>query len=38
MLQFEAFTINGGERWLCAIDTSRWDLYLGFRRLIRRLP
>lgn len=38
MTQFEVLTMNGGERWLTRIDTSRWDFYIGFRRLIKRLP
>lgn len=37
MNQFEVFSINGGQRWLFAIDTSRWDFYIGFRRAIKRL-
>jgi len=37
MLQFEVITINGGERYLTLMDTSRWDYWLGFRRVIERL-
>jgi hypothetical protein len=37
MNQFELLTINGGERYLTIVDTSRWDFYIGFRRIITRL-
>lgn len=38
MRQFEVITINGGERYLTAINTDRWDGWIGFRTVIKRLP
>lgn len=38
MKQFEVITINGGERYLTEIDTTRWNFWIGFRRVIKRLP
>lgn len=37
MNQFAVISINGGERHLCIIDTSRWDFYMGFYRSIKQL-
>lgn len=36
LLQFHVLTLQG-VRHLCVVDTSRWDFYLGFSRLIRPL-
>lgn len=33
MDQFEV--ING---YLCVIDTSRWDYFYGFRKVLKELP
>ena len=38
MLQFEVFKINGGQRYVFEIDTSRYDFYIGFRRVVAVLP
>jgi hypothetical protein len=37
MAQFEVLTMNGGVRYLAIVDTSRWDFYIGFRRVIKPL-
>lgn len=37
MNQFEVLVINGGEHYLTVVDTSRWDFYIGFRRIIKKL-
>lgn len=36
MKQFEVLTL-GGVRHLTVVDTSRYDGYIGFRRLIKEL-
>lgn len=38
MKQFEAITLNGGDRYLTLIDTTRYDFFIGFHRVLRRLP
>ena len=38
MRQFEVMVFNGGERYLALVYTERWDFYIGFRKIIRRLP
>lgn len=37
MGQFEVLTINGGRRYLTVVDTSRYDIMIGFRRILREL-
>lgn len=37
MRQFEVLAINGGERYLTEVDTTQWDFWIGFRRVLRRL-
>ena len=37
MNQFEVLPINGGERHLTEVDTSRYDFWIGFRRARTRL-
>lgn len=36
MLQFEVLRHHGG-RWLYIVDTSRYDFWIGFRRVIKNL-
>lgn len=38
MGQFEVLTINDGVRYLTEIDTSRYDAFIGFRRIVKTLP
>lgn len=37
MNQFEVITINGGERYITVINTDRWDGWIGFRTIVKRL-
>lgn len=37
MNQFEVLVINGGRRYLCVVDVSRYDAAIGFRRIVAEL-
>ena len=37
MRQFEVIVINGGRKYLTAVDTTRYDAAIGFRRIIKEL-
>ena len=37
MNQFEVLTLDG-KRWLTVVNIDRYDFYIGFRTLIKRLP
>ena len=37
MRQFEVIVINGGRKYLTAVDLTRHDFAIGFRRILKEL-